>query len=75
MKGLEDIVKGVSGFVKYWDNLYNTDVTGEYQRRYEHLVKYWRGMKVALMEPLPTFPTLRDGFWPTTRVQASEWIN
>ena len=23
------------------------------------------------MEPLPTFPTLRDGFWPTTRVQAS----
>ena len=30
MKGLEDIVKGVSGFVKYWDNLCNVDVTGEY---------------------------------------------
>ena len=71
MKGLEDIVKGVSRFVKYWDNLCNADVTGEYRGRYEHLVKYWRGVKVALMEPLPTFPTLRDGFWPTTRVQAS----
>ena len=34
-------------------------------------MKYWRAMKVALMEPLPTFPTLKDGFWPTTRVQAS----
>ena len=43
MKGLEDIVKGVSGFVKYWDNLCNADVTGEYRRRYEHLVKYWHG--------------------------------
>ena len=62
MKGLENIVKGVSGFVKYWDNLSNADVTGEYRRRYEHLVKYWHGVKVALMEPLPTFPTLRDGF-------------
>ena len=30
MKGLEDIVKSVSGFVKYWDNLCNADITGEY---------------------------------------------
>ena len=71
MKGLEDIMKGVSRFVKYWDNLCNADVTEEYRRRYEYLVKYWRGVKVALMELLPTFPTLRDGFWPTIRVQAS----
>ena len=31
-------------------------------------MKYWRGVKVVLMEPLPT---LRNGFWPTTRIQAS----
>ena len=71
MKGLEDIVKGVSGFVKYYENLCNADVTGDFLRRYEHIVKYWRGVKVALMEPLPTFDVLRDGFWPTTRVEAN----
>ena len=24
------------------------------------------------MEPLPTFDVLKDGFWPTTRVEANQ---
>ena len=40
MRGVEDIEKGILGFVKYWEDLCNVDVTGEYQRRYEHLVVY-----------------------------------
>jgi len=72
MKGLEDIVKAVLGFVKYWDNLCNADVTGEYRRCYEHLVKYWCGVKVVLMQPLPTFDVLKDSFWPTSRIEASQ---
>jgi len=36
------------------------------------LVKYWRGVKVVLMESLPTFDVLKDGLWPTSRVQASQ---
>ena len=32
MTGLEDIERGISGFVKYWDDLCNVDVTGEYRR-------------------------------------------
>ena len=71
MKGLEDIVKGVLGFVRYYENLCNVDVTEDFLRLYKHIVKYWRGIKVALMEPLPTFDVLRDGFWPTTRVEAN----
>ena len=29
-------------------------------------------MKIALKEPLPNPTVLKDGFWPTTRVQATE---
>ena len=32
MKGVEDIERGISRFVKYWEDLCNVDVTGEYQR-------------------------------------------
>ena len=41
MRGVEDIERGIFGFVKYWEDLCNVDVTGEYRRRYEHLVQYW----------------------------------
>ena len=71
MRGVEDIERGVSGFVKYWEDLCNVDVTGEYQRRYEHLVQYWHGVKEALYEPITPCNVLREGFWPTTRVEAN----
>ena len=71
MKSIEDISKGLAGFVKYWENLCNANVTGEYRRRYEHLVHYWRDVKAVLEDPLPISNVLKDGFWPTTRVQAS----
>ena len=29
-------------------------------------------MKIALEEPLPNPTILKDGFWPTTRVQATQ---
>ena len=29
-------------------------------------------MKIALEEPLPNPMILKDGFWPTTRVQATQ---
>ena len=29
-------------------------------------------MKIALEEPLPNPVVLKDGFWPTTRVEANE---
>uniref|UniRef100_A9U683 Predicted protein n=1 Tax=Physcomitrium patens TaxID=3218 RepID=A9U683_PHYPA len=69
MRGVEDIEKGISGFVKYWEDLCNVDVTGEYRRRYEHLVVYWRNVKDALHEPIIPCNVLREGFWPITCVR------
>ena len=54
MRGVEDIEKRIYGFVKYWEDLCNVDVTGEYQRRYEHLVQYWCDVKEVLHEPITT---------------------
>jgi len=36
------------------------------------LVHYWRDVKIALEDPLPNPTVLKDGFWPTTRVQATQ---
>ena len=69
MKDVQHIVKGISGFIKYWEKLCSADVTGESRRRYKHLVHYWRDVKIALEEPLPNPTVLKDGFWPTTRVE------
>ena len=71
MRDVEDIERGISGFVKYWEDLCNVDVTREYRRRYEHLVQYWRGLKEALYEPITPCNVLREGFWPTTCVEAN----
>ena len=72
MKDVQHIVKGISGFIKYWEKLCNADVTGESRRRYEHLVHYWWDVKIALEEPLSNPTVLKDGFWPTTRVEANK---
>ena len=40
MNDVQNIVKGISGFIKYWEKLCNADVIGESRRRYEHLVHY-----------------------------------
>ena len=40
MNDVQNIVKGISGFIKYWEKLCNVDVTGESRRWYEHLVHY-----------------------------------
>ncbi|KAG0581688.1 hypothetical protein KC19_3G000300 [Ceratodon purpureus] len=68
MRSLEDIVKGISGFINYWETMCTEDRTGEYRRRYEHLVFYWRAVKAALEVPIEPSIALRDGFWPSTRV-------
>ena len=70
MRGVEDIVKGLSGSIKYWETMAVEERTGEYRRRYEHLVFYWRAVKAALEEPIEPSIAFRDGFWPSTRVNA-----
>src|SRR5690242_19042066 len=69
MRDVEDIEKRISKFVKYWKDLYNVDVIGEYRRRYERLVVYWCNMKEALYESITPYNIFREGFWPTTHVR------
>lgn len=38
--GLE-IIKGIYGFIKYWKELYEADITKRVQDTYEPLIAYW----------------------------------
>lgn len=71
MRNLPDVIRGLSGFISYWDQQSREDRTGEYRRRYEPLSNYWRSVRDALALPLDLPPTLRDGFWPRSRVDRS----
>jgi hypothetical protein len=71
MKNLEEVLRGITRFMKYWENLSNEDSTGEYRRRYEHLWYYWRAVKDALVLPIQSIPLLRDGFWPISQIASS----
>ena len=71
MRNIDEIKRGLQGFINHWEQLSHEDCTGEYRRRYEPLSYYWRGVKAALDLPLQYDGVLRDGFWPTSRVAPS----
>jgi hypothetical protein len=69
MKNLEDILKGISGFIQYWESLKVADVGGSRGHRYGSLIHYWTRVRAALADLHQDSPhTLRQGFWPQTRV-------
>ena len=75
MKNLEDILKGISGFIQYWESLKDADVGGSCWYRYGSWIHYWIRVRDALADLHQDSPdTLRQGFWPKTRidVQASD---
>ena len=75
MKNLEDILKGILGFIQYWESLKIADVGGSCWHRYGSWIHYWTRVRAALADLHQDSPhTLRHGFWPQTRVnvQASE---
>ena len=71
MRNIDEIKRGLQGFINHWEQLSHEDCIGEYRRRYEPLSYYWRGVKAALDLPLQYDGVLRDGFWPTSRVAPS----
>lgn len=68
MKNLEEIVKGLKGFVSHWRLLCAEDSSREYRRKHEYLLSYWTKVLDAL--PLEILPrhVLHDGFWPRTQI-------
>ena len=71
MRNLEDIKRGLQGFINHWNKSSEEDSTGEYHRRYEPLSYYWQCVMVALDASTRFDETLKDGFWPTIRVAPS----
>jgi hypothetical protein len=48
MRNHSEIAKGIGGFINLWEILSTKDITGEYQRSHEHLIQYWKRVKLAL---------------------------
>jgi hypothetical protein len=67
LKNLDEILKGIFGFIKYWEKLSNEDSTRKYRRHYKQLHYYWRIRKDALVLLVEPLASLQDGFWPTTQ--------
>ena len=61
MKGLDDIRKGLNGYVGHWNTMSNDDYTGEFRQKNGPLQEYWKGVKTALDAPLQMREALLDG--------------
>jgi hypothetical protein len=68
MKGHDDILKGINGFISHWTKEGQADVTGLYKYRYTYCVEYWSRIRDALRElEMEACDILFMGFWPQTR--------
>ena len=70
--GLE-IIKGISGFMEYWKELCEEDITRHVKDIHEPLIAYWDRIRFALMILCnDTCTTLTQGFWPQSRLTVVE---
>jgi len=46
----------------------NQEDSGDFRRLNALLKDYWKGVRAALDEPLVVRETLKDGFWPCSRI-------
>jgi hypothetical protein len=68
MKGHNDIVRGLSGYIKYWTVEGQRDVTGLYKYQYAHCIESWSRVRDAFLNPeMEACEILFMGFWPQTR--------
>ena len=72
MKGLDDIKKGLNGYVGHWNTMLNDDYTGEFRQKNGPLQEYWKGVRIALDAPLQMHEALLDGFWLASRIAPDE---
>jgi hypothetical protein len=68
MKGHDDILKGLNGYIQYWIAEGQKDVTGLYKYQYAHCIEYWSRIWDALLNPeMEACDILFLGFWPQTQ--------
>lgn len=72
MKSVDEIKKGLNGFIAHWSNMADDDHSGEFRRKNEPTRSYWKGVRTALDAPMLVRDTLEDGFWPASRIRDEE---
>ena len=72
MRSIEEIKKGLDGYIEYWRLMANSDESGEFRRKNDLMKEYWKGVREALDEPYQERERLIEGFWPASRVEEKE---
>ena len=72
MRSFDEVCKGLDGYIAFWGAMANQDLSGEFQRKNEQVMKYWQDVRGALNDPLCQREALRDGFWPNSMISNEE---
>ena len=72
MRSIEEIKKGLDGYIEYWRKMADSDESGEFRRKNDPVKEYWKGVREALDEPYQERERLMEGFWPASRVEEEE---
>ena len=73
MRNGPKIIKGISGFIEYWKELCEEDITRCVRDTHEPLIAYWDRIRLALMILSgDTHTTLTQGFWLQSRLTVVE---
>ena len=72
MRSIEEIKKGLDGYIEYWRKMADSDESGEFRRKNDPVKDYWKGVREALDEPMQERERLMEGFWPASRVEEEE---
>ena len=68
MKDSVNIKLGLQGFIKYWKDTAEQDISGQYMESIAPTILYWENVLAAMDHPLPPTPTeLSEPFWPSSR--------
>jgi hypothetical protein len=63
LRGYNDIVKGLNGYIQYWTAEGQRNVTGLYKYQYAYCIEYWSRVWDALLNPeMEACNTLFMGF-------------
>ena len=52
MRCFDVVCKGLDGYIAFWGAMANQDLSGEFRRKNESVMKYWEGVRGALQDPL-----------------------
>ena len=69
MRNGPEIIKGIFGFIEYWKEFCEEDITRRVRDTHKSLIAYWDSIRSALMTySEDTRTTLTQGFWPQSRL-------